>query len=723
MTVGLDLLMVEATKVLAKYIVETVWDWGNIPLDEPIKNAISGASDRYVKTYQKRHGQLKVLGMSQSLAIESIYTVTRLKSRSNSLSFASTDGLERRYYLSGDRPVELSSSKQNGMAIANQHSCLMVLGGPGAGKSTFLRKLGLEALKGNQGQLNRHSIPVFLELKHFSATEANLTDLIVEEFRACGFPSPEHIVETTLNQGNLLILLDGLDEVPKHCVNNVLKNLQDLVTRHDGNRFVVSCRTAAYHYRLPQFTDVTLADFDDSQIQHFISKWFSTISPYEFDTAQKLWDLLQTPNNRATKELAHNPLLLTFLCLVYDRTQNLPDNQSSLYRKALNILLEEWSASKRIVREAIYQGLHSELETLLLAEIAYQTFEQNQLFFSEATIREQIQTFLSDTLDAPKSLNTKAILNAIEVQQGILVKRSEAIYSFSHLTLQEFLTAQYICDHHLVDQTITQHLDDQRWNEVFLNLAGLMGGGIEKLLYPMVMEAQSYVDQSPALQSYLLWAEHLASQAGSRYKAVAQRSVALYIGFALAFDTITDRERHLHPPAALVSILHRDLACNPFLVRNLTFMLDSRLAQDLNSTFPLDLTFTRNVQQTLKLNLEFAKKLKQHKILDDSLITRLIAGLKTLEIRFQHFEDNNEDNNNVELGIKKLRSTWINSLQLSPALINLTTSDLNTMTQYFKANQLILQCRKAAVRISQTAWNNLEQKLLTVSRYSGRHIG
>lgn len=405
-------------------------------------------------------------------------------------------------------------------------------------------------------------------------------------------------------------------------------------------------------------------------------------------------------------------MLLTFLCLVYERTQDLPDNQSSLYRKALNILLEEWSANKRIVREAIYQGLHSELETVLLADIAYQTFEQNQLFFSETTIREHIQAFLSDTLDAPKSLNDKAVLNAIEVQQGILVKRSEANYSFSHLTLQEFLTAQYISDHDLIGHTIAQHLDDQRWHDVFLNMAGLMGGGIEKLLHLMNLQTQSYVEQSPALQSYLLWAEHLASATESRYKAVARRSVALYLGFALAFDTITDRERQIHPPAALVSTLHRDPACNPFLVRNVTFMLDPQLAQDLNSTFPLDLTFTRDVKQALHLNLEFAEQLKQHKILDDSRITRLIAGLKALNIRLQNAEDDNE----IDLGITRLRSTWINSLQISPTLVHLSPNDLHTMTQYFKAVQLILQCKKAAVRIPQKTWIQLEQTLLTVNK-------
>ncbi len=45
-----------------------------------------------------------------------------------------------------------------------------------------------------------------------------------------------------------------------------------------------------------------------------------------------------------------------------------------------------------------------------------------------------------------RDLDSEKVLNAIEVQQGILVERMEDQYSFSHLTLQEYLTAQYLVD-------------------------------------------------------------------------------------------------------------------------------------------------------------------------------------------------------------------------------------------------------------------------------------
>jgi predicted NACHT family NTPase len=56
------------------------------------------------------------------------------------------------------------------------------------------------------------------------------------------------------------------------------------------------------------------------------------------------------------------------------------------------------------------------------------------------------------------------------------VERARGEYSFSHLTLQEYLTAKYIVDNNLVGQVVKAHLTEPRWREVFLLIAGLILG-------------------------------------------------------------------------------------------------------------------------------------------------------------------------------------------------------------------------------------------------------
>jgi predicted NACHT family NTPase len=121
----------------------------------------------------------------------------------------------------------------------------MVLGGPGIGKSTFLRKIGLETLK-KEGQIQRDCIPVLIELKELRDETIDLKQKIAAEFEICGFPEATAFTDASLQQGKLLLLLDGLDEVPTNNLNRVIEHIEDFVDAHDQNAFVSSCRIAAY---------------------------------------------------------------------------------------------------------------------------------------------------------------------------------------------------------------------------------------------------------------------------------------------------------------------------------------------------------------------------------------------------------------------------------------------------------------------------------------------
>jgi predicted NACHT family NTPase len=145
----------------------------------------------------------------------------------------------------------------------------MILGQPGAGKSTFLRWIGLQLVKGKKSQYQYPLIPVFIELKLFNAGEIDLVKTIGEELKICGFPKPEESTEKLLKGGKLLILLDGLDEIPSEHLGKSMQQIQNFVDTYSQNRFIASCRTAAHSNGFRQFTDVEIADFDDLQIQEF----------------------------------------------------------------------------------------------------------------------------------------------------------------------------------------------------------------------------------------------------------------------------------------------------------------------------------------------------------------------------------------------------------------------------------------------------------------------
>ncbi|MGL5939839.1 MAG: NACHT domain-containing protein [Waterburya sp.] len=323
---GLEITLIELAKAsIGGVVVKTCWDegksfipWFSKGLNENTKELIYQASRQYAKNYWKRHGILKVLGMREPVSLESIYTAVQLLSERDIERFKTDEALEEAFRNSREQRFYFDNKKkQDGITIAKQKQYLTVLGAPGSGKSTFLRKIGLEAFKGKKGNYKHDCIPVFIELKKFTEAEIDLEKIIAQEFKVCNFPKEDKNTTKLLDKGKLLIILDGLDEIPTKNLNNAIGKIQDFVDQYDKNRFIISCRTAAYRTGFPRFDDVVIADFDDTQIEKFILNWFSIETDQQAKTAEKCWELLQKPENQAAKELAKTPLLLTFLCLTY----------------------------------------------------------------------------------------------------------------------------------------------------------------------------------------------------------------------------------------------------------------------------------------------------------------------------------------------------------------------------------------------------------------------
>ena len=510
---------------------------------ESEKVEIENASHQYEKKYRERHGQVKVfcVGMREPIPLDDVYVAVQFLDDRSRSKYGSSEDVEKAFRQKyPSRFVSSVDERQDGTEVANEKQYLMLLGGPGVGKSTFLRKVGLEALKGDNGNFEHACIPVFLELKAFTVDQINIEALITEEFRTCGYPDPEQMTETALKLGKLLILFDGLDEVPAANVDNVVNKIGDFVDRYSQNRFIASCRIAAYKGGFRRFTEVEMAEFDDAQIEAYIKNWFdSTPHQYryqldkEMNTAEKCWRALNSIGHHATKELARNPLLLTLLCLVYDNSQNFPRNRADIYEKALSIFLEEWAAEKRVRRqESISQYLDIAAEKRMLSEIAAKNFEENRLFFTEDELIDQIQKFGEGDANTPPTFNASKILETILVDQGLFVEQVSDSYSFSHLTFQEYLTANYIVRDTLsIQGLVSKHLHDKQWREIFLLTAGRMHQA-DDLLVAMEAEAAKSIN-TDGLKGLFRWGEQITDSSDNLYHGVTKRIFAIHQFFLL----------------------------------------------------------------------------------------------------------------------------------------------------------------------------------------------
>lgn len=714
------ILIPAASMTLASIVTRVLYDGGGKFFDWVKEQAINPeqliqqASEQYAWNYANRHGVLKVLGMREPVPLEAVYTAVQFLDRDGISRFESIEDLEKAFREQPDRSFQRKNSKkQDGLKVANEKQYLMVLGCPGAGKSTFLRKIGLEALKGLGGGYVHECIPVLLELKNFTSSDVEIEKAIAQEFRICGFPSPDDIAEKLLEQGKLLILFDGLDEVPTKNLDHAIRQIQNFVDQHDKNRFIASCRIAAYRHNFRRFSDVAMADFTQEQIKEFIFNWFNSENDREVGTAHKCWNLLQKLEYRAARELAQSPLLLTLLCLVYHSSQNFPQNRSVLYRKALRVLLEEWAAEKRIMTDEIYQGLSTELEEVLLSEIAYQGFEANRLFFSQREVVEQIKNFLANNLNAPRHLNGEAVLDAIAIQQGILVERAQDVFSFSHLTLQEYLAAQYIDDHQITQELIKNHLTQERWQEVFLLVAGLMRGGADSLLTTIEAQAKTYLN-TPKLHALMNWANDITTDSNGKLSPAAKRTAALFL--VLVSDRALNLARLLEPNLLNTLELARTLAHTrtPKFIHDQnntparsalpTRALAIALTQSM-PTRPMGQAIAKTFTQT------FTDELAKLGIFPDYTLQVLVTRLKELK---QQAPDLRKPVPMLQDFHNAIFHTWFTTLKLDPNWISLSHEEHRRLERYFYANWLMVRCKQAAVRVSPQTWHSIEERMLRV---------
>jgi len=88
--------------------------------------------------------------------------------------------------------------------------------------------------------------------------------------------------------------------------------------------------------------------------------------------------------------------------------------------------------------ESIYTAVQllseTDIEEILLSEIAAKSFEEDRLFFAKRDVVSQIKTFLAGNLNAPQNLNGEAVLNAIAIRHFQFIyfwrKYAIAVYSF-----------------------------------------------------------------------------------------------------------------------------------------------------------------------------------------------------------------------------------------------------------------------------------------------------
>jgi predicted NACHT family NTPase len=287
-------------------------------------------------------------------------------------------------------------------------------------------------------------------------------------------------------------------------------------------------------------------------------------------------------------------LLLALLCLAFDQTLTFPANKTELYKEALDALLKKWDSSRNIRRDNIYRNMPPGRREKMLARLAAENFEKGNYFIRNSVLADQIAVYVkqlpsSDLGEEPDGEN---ILKAIEANHGLLIERVHGVYSFLHLTFQEYLTARYIVENvasGTVERLISKHLTDNRWHEVFLMTASLLDDA-NNFFELFLKKTASFLETDPNFLDQVRWVYLTANKNIHRLQIPLKESVLIYIARSLALASTRDKKIYLDLELSLVLAQKNDN--DHILANNLdaAFILaqDHDFARNLNLVYILD---------------------------------------------------------------------------------------------------------------------------------------
>jgi len=372
----------------------------------------------------------------------------RDESDSRSLGAAASWGLDQEFLIlpraggarspfgEKGRPVKID----NLLEILSSSRQYALLGEPGAGKTTTLRRVALEAARARLDDPRHRPLPLLLKLPDWRREPDPIT-FIESHWPFDSDPLP------AMTAGDVVVLMDGLNELGEQAEARSESIRHWLTSPKRPARFVVTCRARDYAGAVDLGIDtVTVSPMGAAQVDAFARAYLA-------DDAPRFLDRMRDTSRAITRSdsffLLSNPFLLTCLLILYRDSPNgvLPRNPGALFEQVLRRL---WAREQ--LRGADPQSFTE--ASRAFAALAFDMIDRNQ----STTIPRAL---------AAEHLDERLVSTAIGA--GIFELEGEDL-RFYHQLIQECFAAMKVRDAGVL---VVLGDDRARWSEVIVSLCGI----------------------------------------------------------------------------------------------------------------------------------------------------------------------------------------------------------------------------------------------------------
>jgi len=344
----------------------------------------------------------------------------------------------------------------------------MMLGDPGAGKTTLIRWLVTAyLLKMKQdddfAQLpdvktlpDRDWLPILIRCRELDedSLRGGLDDMLRQTLKKAELVNATEVLLVALKQqlqaGKALLLIDGLDEIADHTMRvRFCQQLEIVAKRYPQVTMLITSRIVGYRemsFKMGRsFDHLVVSDLSKADKDEFACRWCEA-TELEERCAQATTDLIKAiHSNDRIERLTGNPMLLTTLALVKRKVGKLPTRRADLYQEAIEVLLH-W-------RSEVDEPLDKQEALPQLEYVAYemcrrgeQRLREDEVLVLLEEIREkhsQRKTHPLHTHSPEEFLKILKHRTSILMEVGIMKHNGllVPVYEFRHLTFQEYLAS------------------------------------------------------------------------------------------------------------------------------------------------------------------------------------------------------------------------------------------------------------------------------------------
>lgn len=303
---------------------------------------------------------------------------------------------------------------------------VLVLGRPGAGKTSLLRMLSkwISEAETEFPSVLLRAIDIEIATADgiFQHAKRHLERHDVKADR----------IEAEFRSGKRALLIDGLDEVQStHKLELFKRSLRGLQIENPKLRLIVSSRDSVDFSEWTEVLHLSLKPFSDPQLASYIDKYFHT----DHEARNELKQFLFCTDIIPLREICRTPMVAFLLCSLYQAGADLPTTEVELYQRRFELLLGRWQHAKGI------------RPMPAPARRGYETFLRRFAFWVHA---EGVREFSRvDFVSLAKYHLTPGYNQTVDsffsdlIDRGIFEMEDKNTFSFGHLTYQEFLCAEY----------------------------------------------------------------------------------------------------------------------------------------------------------------------------------------------------------------------------------------------------------------------------------------